>query len=100
MITIILEYLDLEIDRYKFKNGDKILITDDTLRFPLLSELSLYSYDVFSSHRMEQLVLELIELRDDMVDNSIKKEIEAIISLAKKCSENKNSTLTFTPFYK
>lgn len=98
MITIILENSKTELDRFRFERGDEILINDDNLRFPLLSELSLYSYDVFSSKQMEQLISELNDIKENIIKNNFKDDIEAIILLAKKCSKNKNYTLTFTPF--
>ena len=97
MITVILEYFDKEIDRYSFTKGEDYLLQNNADKYPLLSELSLYSYDVFASNDMEQLIVELRSL-NEAFDYNITSAMKTIITLAEKCSSNKNYTLTFTPF--
>lgn len=76
--------------------NERYLIRDDAA-FPLLSQLSEVSYDVFSQAEMDGLISELGKLSKE-ANETEKAHIATIVEMARRCREKSTMTLTFTPF--
>ena len=70
---------------------------EDTLSYPLLSEISSVDICVFSSKDMPNLIKEL-EILKTSSRNSQCGHIDEIIELARVCEQNTECILGFTPF--
>lgn len=96
MVTAILENSwGEEIDRVNCQRLASALLDLPSHRFRLLGQLDSYSYDVFSRSDMVQLRDELTQLKSIC---GTEEEIAALVSLATRCEEIPEATLTFTPF--
>lgn len=71
--------------------------TEDTLSYPLLSEVSSVDICVFSSGDMPDLIKELENLKINLSKNQ-NRHIDEIIELAKACEQKSEYVLGFTPF--
>ena len=97
MITVILENGDSsEIYRVGLPGNERFLIRDEAA-FPLLSQLSEFSYDVFSHADMDRLISELEKLSKDLSETE-KAHVAEIVEMARRCRDEITMTLTFTPF--
>lgn len=100
MITIVLMNKDGKFleEVWAFGNEHYLLLLEhDNPKYPLISELTDCSTDVFSSERMPQLIVELESFKANLTEEQ-KTHINDIIRLAKICEVNKGYTLGFTPF--
>jgi hypothetical protein len=79
------------------KGNESFLCKDDSKNYPILSELSIYDYDVFNYEEMDELIGELTKASKELTNNQLL-HIEEIIELAKKCKGDKSTTLAFNPF--
>ena len=70
---------------------------EDTLSYPLLSEISSVDICVFSSKDMLNLIKELKALKKTL-GNYQCEHIDEIIELARICEQNSEYVLGFTPF--
>lgn len=96
MITVILENGESsELSRVALPGNERYLIRD-VATSPLLSQLSEFSYDVFSHAEMDCLISELETLSKEL-DATEKAHIADIIELACRCRDDRTLTLTFTP---
>ena len=96
MITIILEETDSnELSSVSLPGNEQYLVRDEPV-FPLLSQLSDCSYDVFSHLEMGNLIQELERIRE-VVSGTEKAHVEKIIAMAYRCRNDAKLTLTFTP---
>ncbi|MBW7475221.1 hypothetical protein K0T92_10730 [Paenibacillus oenotherae] len=98
MFKIILESVDGEQLEKVFEEGNVKYLQQDEDKFEMLGELSTCSYDVYSSKDMDMLILELVRLKEMLLDTKEIRHIEEIISLAERCKYIENSRLIFTPF--
>ena len=86
-----------EIARCTRLGNERYLVRKDK-NFPLLSNLNLASYDVFSSGQASALRDELLLLRDELDNGKERAHVEELAQLAQTSSEIGGSTITFTPF--
>lgn len=66
--------------------------------YPMLGDLCLDAYDVFSYKRMSALVLELKRLKEGILNKEDLQHIDDIIDLANQCKDHRGSPLIFTRF--
>ena len=85
------------IDEVSEKNNVNYLQREEH-DFEILGELSVYSYDVFSSKEMDELVLELQRLKMMLQNINEINHVNEIILLSNKCKMTPGSRLIFTPF--
>lgn len=99
MITIILENREgMVFHSVSFPGNEQYLIRDEEeTKFPLLSELDEFSYDVFSSTDMVELITELRQVRETVAEAD-QTHIDEIIAMAFRCRDDKTLVLSFTPF--
>lgn len=97
MISVILENSDNNILSTASLPGNEQYLIRDSAEFPLLSQLSEFSYDVYSHADMIILISELEQLKEE-VSHTAQTHIDEIIEMAIRCQIDKTTTLTFTPF--
>ena len=97
--SIIVEDADRrEIERCWRLGNENYLVQKSADDFPLLSNLNLASYDVFSSTQGLILSKELLLLKDQVADESDRSFLGRIGELAEMISDLEGWTITFTPF--
>jgi len=87
-----------EIERCWRIGSEDYLVQESEDDFPLLSNLNLASYDVFSSKQGIALAEELLRLVGKVRDAADRSFLERIAELAKLISVRGGWTITFTPF--
>jgi hypothetical protein len=94
-ITVIFEHGG-ELAKVASADFPRLLFTDDSNLFHL-SELDDCSYDIFTASDMPDLIRELTTIRSGLerIDAA---QVDAVISLCKRCQATPGSTLAFTPF--
>jgi len=98
MITIILEDKNSNIIRKISELSNSSYLLQYSKDYSYLSILSPYSYDVFSSKDMPQLIADLARLGKKLHSDKRTSHIDNIIDLAMNCMKSNDLTLTFTPF--
>ena len=93
MIRVILESPAGELAVVGHFGNEVFLCQSSETHFPLLSQVDNVSYAVFSRADMPELLSELKALPTEAV-----KCINEVIGLARRCHEEPETMLTFTPF--
>ena len=89
-----------ELIRCSHPGNEHYLMRDDEEMFPLLSNLNLVSYDVFSSEQAVTLSQELHRAGEALGNPSDREHIEELASLIETLGTLEGATITFTPFEK
>ncbi|MCP9493162.1 MAG: hypothetical protein MSG64_01775 [Pyrinomonadaceae bacterium MAG19_C2-C3] len=99
MITVILAYKRHgEIERVGVTGNEKFLVKEEAdNRFPYLSELSTVDLDAFDKSDMNPIIAELERLKTNLNDAE-QSHVEDILRLARRCRDNDECVLLFTPF--
>jgi len=96
--TVILEdRTGKELARCRRPGNERYLVRRDP-RFPLLFNLDMLSYDVFSQSDATQLHAELLALIDGLQDDADRGHVREIAQLAFRAANLEGATITFTPF--
>lgn len=100
-ISVIIEdQSKLEIERCWRLGNDEYLLQQSDDEFPLLSNLNLYSYDVFGSMQGESLSEELMKVANSARNPADRMHLERIAQMANLIAKKEGWTITFTPFSK
>jgi hypothetical protein len=74
------------------------LCQEDEVSFPLLSQVDPYYPMDFRPGNMQDLIIELEQVKLTVQDSSEIVHINEIISMCKECMLHKNSAIVFNPF--
>lgn len=86
------------IKKIGVKGNESYLCQDDKQRYPLLSELFVADYEIFSNLDMSNLIEELTKLSHSLHNIDDIRHINDIISLAYECASHDDMSLCFNPF--
>jgi hypothetical protein len=78
--------------------GNDAYLIRDEIAFPLLGDLDDYSYDVFGSDDMPELIAELRRVKDELQAPEDVAHVDDIMALAERCAREPGTRLLFTPF--
>lgn len=98
VFTIILrDQAGRELARRAREGNERYLVRDQK-EFPILSELDMFSYDVFSQADAAQLHGELLALHRGLDEGADRDHVKDLIELAFRAANTEGATLVFTPF--
>ena len=100
MFTVILQdRTGKELARHRREGNEKFLLRNDR-RFPILSQLDVASYDVFSQEQASLLHVELLEIYKGLVEGADRDHVADLLEMVFRASNLDGATITFTPFSK
>ena len=81
---------------YKENNVSYLCKEDDAVNFPNLAQVESYDYSVFAKEDMDDVIEELLKVRQDLTNSGDQKHVDDIIQIAEKCKNIQNTVLMFS----
>lgn len=80
---------------HKEGNVDYLVKGEDNSDFPYLGEVESYDFSIFFPRQMDEIIKELLVVRENLTDPSDQHHVNDIIHLAKKCKNTPDTLLMF-----